>query len=707
MLDKIAIYKLIVKYSPISFIELAKKAHIKIIDNKNLTKLLNDWIKENKLIITSKGNYIPIKHIKTVVGELKYVNEGKFAFVDIFNEDNEVIESIFVSKNDFNNALPNDTVQVAVYQYFNDEKNYGKVEKIINVQTKYLTGIINFSKNKFLFEPINKMYSMFSFQFKQNNLVINEQDIIKAQIVKKNKNILIIEPIKIISNSKDPMAFVEAYNYENNVPNTFPEEVLLHSQLIDDEIDIKDLKNRVDLRDKLIVTIDGENTKDFDDAISVKKINDNLFELNVHIADVAYYVKENDPIDNEAVKRGTSIYLVNKVIPMLPEKLSNGICSLNPNVDRYTLTVSMQINKSGQTIDKKIFASIINSKYRLTYQKVNDYFNKNILFEDKQLNLMLNEAIELSKILSEYKKQQGYIDLEINEPIIKTDEKGKVIDICIKNSGFSETMIENFMVKANEAVAEYLTDLKIPFLYRIHDQPNEEKILYFENVLDQLNINYSIDKNNITPLNFQNIIENIKKQRNDEFIKTLFLRTMSKAIYSKDNIGHFGLASKFYCHFTSPIRRYPDLIVHRALREIVFQNNIDKNEYLKKLDSIAKLNNDSEKFALETERNTNDLKFAEYWENKIGQIHVGQVISLMPFGIFVQFENKTDAMIHITNMCDNEYKLNDNKTEFVSQNRKIKLGDYVKVIISSADKKTGKVDGILFECQMIRTKNNE
>ncbi|WP_051617831.1 ribonuclease R [Mycoplasmopsis iners] len=708
MLKEVEIYKLLIKNAPIEFVKLAKLARIKISENRLLTELLVNWSKNNKITEVKKGLYVPIQVVKEIEGTLKYASEGKFGFIDIEQlDENQPKESYFVPKPEFNGALPNDLVKATVIKYLdNTEKTFAKIDKIIERKTKLITGVYKKNGEYFDFIAISKNLQNVKFKILSSDVKIKVNDIVIAELLDYKKGIFGIKIKQVVSSIDDPMVFVEAYLAEKDIAKSFPEDVLKQAIQIPDFVDEKDINNRLDLRNELIVTIDGNDTKDFDDAINVKKIDENTYELGVHIADVSYYVKEDSPIDAEALKRGTSIYLVNKVIPMLPEKLSNGICSLNPNVDRFTLSAIMTIDKWGNNIKTELRQSVINSKYRLTYDRVNEFINNNKTFEDENLNNMLNNAVELAKIIRKFKNDQGYINFEIKEPYIKLDEKGNVVDIVEKSTGFSENLIEDFMVRANEQVAEYLAKAKLPALYRIHEKPSQEKLDYFVSVLNELNIKVAVNKDDITPKSFQKIVEQINKIRKDEFLKILFLRTMQKAIYSPDNIGHFGLASVDYCHFTSPIRRYPDLVIHRIIRELVFNKNKNKLDYFKQiLPEIAVSNSNSEQVALETERNTNDLKYAEYWEKKIGQIHQGQVVSIMPFGIFVEFENKTEAMVHISNMCDNEYEVNEANTEFKSKNRTIKLGDMVSVVISKADRTTGKVDAILKECFDIQQTN--
>ncbi|QSF13438.1 ribonuclease R [Mycoplasma sp. Mirounga ES2805-ORL] len=682
------------------FIDIVKRNKIHPSKNRELTSILKDLVFEHKIYKSRDDSYSLLEKINTITGEIRFAGEGKFAFVDFKVNDSET-EGIFIPNIYFNKAMNGDTVKVGIFKPQGDKngKTFGIVESIIKSQTTTLTGVLFLKYNQLAFKPLNANFSIYEFVINDNYVDARLEDVVEARIISNNGKLLEINIVKKISNIGDPNCYVKALSIEKNIPNDFPKEVLDAASLIPQDIKDENIDDRVDLRNELIVTIDGDDTKDFDDAISVKKLDNGNFELGVHIADVSYYVKEGESIDNEALERGTSIYMVHKVVPMLPTSLSNGICSLNPNVDRFTLSVITTVDKNGKRQNTKIIPSIINSKYRLTYDRVNKFISENLVFGDKKLNEMMTQAVELADIIRNYKNEQGYIDFEIVEPYIKCDDKGNVIDILAKETGRAESLIEDFMVCANEEVATYLTRKKIPMIYRIHDKPDEEKIEYFKMVLNELGIKVNISKNEITPKSFQKIIREIKSQRDDEFLKMLFLRTMSKAIYSPDNVGHFGLASEEYCHFTSPIRRYPDLVVHRILRNYIFNNKkFNRSEVIEKLEKIAIANSESEQKALQAERDTNDLKYAEYYKSKVGQLLKGQILSILKFGMFVEFENKTEALVHVSTMIDDEYELSESQTEYIGKNKTYKLGQEVEVIIVKSDPTNGKVDAVLKSC---------
>lgn len=683
---------------------LLRKLNISPRHSKILTNMLINLSSRDLIAFDKRdSSYVALRKINTIQGPIHFASEGKCAFVDVEElSKNGTKSSYFVSSNNFNTALNNDIVEADVFEPISPDNNrtFAKVKKIIERRCKTLIGVLDNVNGFVTFKPIEPIYKNTSFRIKNIASEARVLDVVVAEIINYENRNKEINIIKRITDVNDPMAYVKSLEEARNVPREFPAEVNEYIQkFIPENIKNEDLSMRTDLRNDLVVTIDGSSTKDFDDAISVVKIDENTYELGVHIADVAYYVKENTPLDDEALKRGTSIYLLNEVVPMLPFKLSNGICSLNPNEERLTISCITKINKLGQSIETKIVLSVIKSKYRLTYERVNEFINESKDFEDKELNKMLKNAYELSQIIREFKNKQGYIDFEIQEPHIELDSDGRVLDISVEKTGESEKMIEDFMVRANEEVAKFITNSKLPMMYRIHEVPSEEKIEYFLEVLKSLKINVSLNRKHITPLTFQKIINQINSQRNDEFLKMLFLRTMQKAVYSPDNIGHFGLASECYCHFTSPIRRYPDVIVHRVLWDFVFKKQLNKvDEFAANLQKIAAMNSASEENAVQLERDVNDLKFAEYFKSKINSEFEGQVFGITKFGMFIQFDNKTDAMVHISNIGDGDFEANEQMTKLYSKNdpkKAYKLGQTVRVVITNADETTGKIDCVL------------
>ncbi|UUD36497.1 ribonuclease R [Mycoplasmopsis citelli] len=700
------IYQFIKNSKSKSFLEIARHFKIKPKDNHQLNKILAILQKDCKVFRNEKDEYYAPELINTTSGVFFASTKGSFGFVDYdIDEENKTKKSVFVKSFNFNGAITNDIVQVNIYINPHDENNlsYGVITHILERKNDAIIGFIKQKNNTFYFLPTDLRFKNCSWALMPSTTEYKLNDLVVAKILKYEGKIVFIVVEKIITNEADPMVFVKAYLESIKAPENFPKSLASEISEIPDDIYNEDLSNRIDLRNKLIVTIDGEDTKDFDDAINVEKLSNGNWKLGVYIADVSYYVKEDTLLDKEALSRGTSTYLVDRVIPMLPEKLSNGICSLNPDEDRFVLACEMEIDKYGQTIKSNIFQGVINSKFRLTYKNVNHFLDTGFIDTSKhphlseQLANMLNQAKELSLIIHKWKTNQGYIDFEIDEPKIKLDEHGFVKDIVINKRGFSEVLIEDFMVRANEVVAQTLYQAKLPLLYRVHEIPNEEKLSTLINSLEVVNLPTPNFKHyQITPKLFADFVEQVKNNRDDDFVKLLFLRTMQKAVYSQNNIKHFGLASDHYCHFTSPIRRYPDLIIHRIIRDYLIDKKAVNVEKLStKLAEFGELNTASEQKAVQIERKVNDLKFAEYLKSKIGQSFKAQILSVLNFGFFVEFDFKASGLIHKSNLFDGDFEINENATKLVSKNKTYTIGDIVEVTVINVDLVEGKVDCVL------------
>ena len=674
-----------------SFKELAKHNKVPINKNKEFSSFLFSLVKAGDIFQTNDRKFfVPIFKNDKISGEIK-INPNGFGFVDLDDG-----SSIFILKNNLNFCLDNDTVEVKYFESPNKKGQFqGVVTNILKRNSLEFVGTIKLEHNNLKFIPLNKK-NFWKYRFiKKYDLKIDDQ--VKVKIQKIQDNFIYIELVSILGNTKDPFMDIKSLIEDKGIDSNFDQNIIDYAKKIPQEIDdVNSPENisRVDFRNKLIVTIDGEDTKDFDDAIHVEKIDDNFSKLFIHIADVSYYVKENDFLDKEAFNRGTSIYLIDRVIPMLPKELSNGICSLNPNVDRYTLTMETIIDKEGNSKESKIYPSIINSKYRLTYTEVNDLLNGKLksLYEDEKLTNMIFKSYDLSKAIRTFKEKEGFVDFEIEESKIVLDSNGKTIDILKKERGKSEMMIEDFMIRANEIVAKTIYEHKIDSLYRIHAKPEAEKMLELKKVINVLGVNIDF-KTNVKPLDFSKIISKIKEKRFDNFVKMLLLRTMSKAEYSSNNIGHFGLASKFYTHFTSPIRRYPDLIVHRILRECIFKNNKEKLKL--DLNKIGNATSLAEQRAVDLERKVNDMKKVEFYENSIGQEIKGQIVTITKFGFFVEFENGAGGLVHISTLLDDEYKISNDGLCLEGKKSKFTIGDNINVKILRVLKSESKLDLII------------
>ncbi|QZE12279.1 ribonuclease R [Mycoplasma sp. Ms02] len=708
------IIEYIIKKQKATFIDIVKDLKIKPNHNKEVTSILGKLQKEYAITKNRDDSFSYMEFVKDYQGTFYVNNSGNFAFVEKAEDKDlpiEEKESYYVSKFNFNFALNGDLVNIKVFKDSSKQGTaafYAVVTDILERKNDQVIGFLKKNKTFIDFFPIDKRFSSQKFKIVNVKTEAKINDLVVAKIVGYDKVRILVDIVKVITNETDPKVFLKAFIEEVKLPQGFPQtleqEIAQIPLTIEDKVNLADRAQRRDLRNELIFTIDGESTKDFDDAISIKKLENGNYKLGVHIADVSYYVQEDTLIDQEALERGTSIYLADRVVPMLPEALSNGICSLNPNVDRYALSCEMEIDKNGNNISIDIFPSIINSKFRLTYKQVNLFLEaenqelSDAVDKSHELRRDLNLSYELSRIIHKFKENEGYIDFEIKEPKIVLNEDGSVADIKIEERGKSEVLIEDFMVRANETVAKFLSEKGFPVMYRVHDAPDEEKIHNFKTVLNALDVNIQVSAEGLSPVKFAQVVRDVKKQRNDEFINLIFLRTMQKAKYSPYNVGHFGLASENYCHFTSPIRRYPDLMVHRVIRDLVFDKKIDKKDnFEEKMDKISNQNSTSEQSAVEIERKSNDLMYAEYFSKKIGTKMKAQIISVLKFGFFVEFENKTDALVHKTTLFDGEYEANETGTVFYSSSRKFKIGDAVDVTIVGTDLVEGKIDAVLTE----------
>jgi ribonuclease R len=504
------------------------------------------------------------------------------------------------------------------------------------------------------------------------------------------------EIIKIIGHKNDVGVDILSYVYQYEFDPTFSDEVMNAVEKIPSEVLPEEYDGRVDLRNEVIFTIDGDDTKDIDDAISIKKISNDVYELGVHIADVSHYVKNEGIIDKDAYERGTSVYLVDRVIPMLPHKLSNGICSLNPEVDRLALSCVMNINSKGYVIKYKIFKSVIRSRKQMTYNCVNDILENNKVPDGyepfvKDLKLMN----ELSNILRKKMVNHGYLEFDRPEAKILVDEKGQPTEIKLREQRTGEKLIENFMIAANETVAGYIEDMKVPGIYRVHDKPNKEKLEVFLKFLNRKGYNIKADINKFKNTDYQRLLKLFKGKDEEVILSTFAIQTMSKAKYSDINIGHFGIASKRYAHFTSPIRRYPDLTLHRLVKDYTERNNSKTISYWQnKLFDIANQSSKKEQDAINCERDVDSMKKAEYMENHIGEKYKGVISGVTEFGFFVELENTVEGLVRIDSLGGDYYIYNRDLSAILGKNSKkmYMYGDTVMVEVIAANKETAQVD---------------
>lgn len=633
---------------------------------------------------------------KKLISGVFRANEKGFGFVSVEEEDKEPYE-IFIAPNNTFNSLNGDTVLVKPISSNNGKNAEGKIIKILKHEKNEYVGTFEKSKTFGFVVPDDKKITTDIYISKSNCKKIKDKQKVVVRITKypekgKNAEGKIIEVLGGVNEAGvDMMSVIR----DNGLPYEFPDEVESELIYIEEKIDKKDIPNRVDLRSKEIFTIDGEDAKDLDDAISIEKNEKGNYILGVHIADVSYYVREGTSLNKEAINRGTSVYMFDRVIPMLPTKLSNGICSLNQGEDRFTLSITMEIDSKGNVLSSDVYKGIINVTRRMTYTNVTKILENSDMKIVKEYEPYIHHfklMEELAMILKNKRKQSGSLDLNIPESKIILDENGVAIDVKKYELTFANEIIEQFMLIANEQIAEKFYWLEAPFIYRVHEEPDIEKISELNKFLFNLGYKIKASKDNIHPKAFAEVLEEIKGTKEERVISNLILRTLKLARYESENKGHFGLASKYYCHFTSPIRRYPDLFIHRVISKYLLSNyNVNENELgklFKKSVKYAKSSSEREKIATLAEREAEDIKKAEFMSNKIGEEFTGVVSSITSFGIFVELESTIEGMIRFENLGNDFYIYDEEHKNLIGKHTKevIKIGDIMKVKVIEADK---------------------
>lgn len=684
-------------YKPLTFKELLQALGIEGKMKKALLVALNELEDEGKIIFTRSERYGLPEKMNLVRGVLEGHQKG-FAF--LIPEDKS-LQDFFISPADMNGAMHGDRVIVRPMNVSEDVKSpQGKVIRIIERANPYVIGTFQKSRHFGFVVPDDKRIAFDIFVPKEEFNGAKENTKVTVKITewpdqRKNPEGTIVE---VIGDIEDTKTHIDAVLLAKKVRQVFPEDVIREAKRVSQEgIREAEIKGRKDLRNINIITIDGSDAKDLDDAVYAEKLNDNEYLLGVHIADVTHYVKEDGKLDKEAFRRGTSIYLTDRVIPMLPKELSNGVCSLNPGEDKLTLSVEMVINKDGRVVDYKIFESIVNNRYRMTYDQVTEILeNTNEELTDKYKDIvpMLKTMEELSMILRKKRELRGAIDFEFPERKVISDETGKAIDVRKYERKISNKIIEEFMLVCNETVAEHYYWLNMPFVYRVHEDPDEEKMYEFSKFIH--NFGYSLKGNVVHPKELQQLLNKIKDKREESIINNMMLRSLKKAIYSPDASTHFGLAAEYYCHFTSPIRRYPDLQIHRIIKgHIKGKYSEDGLQKLYERTALAaEQSSKMERLADEVERDTEKIRIAEFMSDKIGQEYEGVVSGVTNFGVFVELENTVEGLVHISNMVDDYYIYDDEKKELFGQgsHKTYKIGDRVKVRVDNVSIPKAEID---------------
>ena len=627
-------------------------------------------------------------------------NQKGFGFVKIEEREDE----IYISKENSLNALNGDHVLIEITEEGNKIKSAeGKVVKILKHEKDTVVGTFQYNKNFGFVIPDDKNFGTDIFISKKNFGKARNNHKVLVKIIKYPEKGKKAEGkiIEVLGNVNEAGVDMLSIIKEHKLPAKFPEEVVEEARKCGNKIDKKDIPNRRDFRNENIFTIDGEDAKDLDDAVRVEILENGNYKLEVHIADVSYYVKENSLLDSEALLRGTSIYMLGRVIPMLPRELSNGICSLNAGEDRFTLSCIMEIDKSGNVISSDICKGIICVKERMNYtdvQKILDNSDKDVLERYKLYIDDFKLMEELAKILKERRLKNGYLNLNIPETKIELDIDGRVIGIGKYETTFANEIIEQFMLTANEVVAEKFYWLDSPFIYRVHEEPDIEKIKELNKFLYNFGLKIKVTKDNIYPKEFSKILDEIKGKEEERIISTLILRTLKLAKYEPENKGHFGIASKYYCHFTSPIRRYPDLFIHRVISKYLENNYVLEDKEYNLLKEQAKdrsiKSSEREKIATEVEREAIKMKMAEYMESKIGEEYDAIISSITSFVVFAELENTIEGLIKFENLGDEYFIYDEERKILIGEitNKIYKIGDKIKIRVIRASKELKEID---------------
>lgn len=694
MLEKII--NLFKQYKVLSIEDLKEKLEVESAkDFVELVKFVGKLEQKSTIIQLPNEKFLYVKEELEIEGIIRIHQKG-FAFV---YSENLGIE-VYVPKGFTQSAMSGDKVLVKVDSVYSDNRNIeGIVQKVIERNTKYTVGTLTNAKYFSFVKSDDKNISKYIkiTNAKNFNLVDGSKVLVEITDYSKvsfedHKGII----LKSLGHKDDPGVDILSVIYKHGIPSEFPEEVEEQTKNISDKIEIED-KYR-DCTKEMIVTIDGDDAKDLDDAISVVKTKKG-YRLKVFIADVSRYVVEDSPLDIEASKRGCSVYLADRVVPMLPRKLSNNICSLNPHVLRYTICCDIDFTDKGIPESYDIYPAIIESKGRLTYKKVNEVYedNKETIKEYKPYVPMLRTALELSKKIRLNREKRGAIDFDKPESKIVVDEKGEVLDVVLRERGVAERLIEDFMLSANEVIGEHFYWMQVPFVYRIHEEPKVQKLKQFFDISASFGYRVKGSIEEVEPYMLSNMLMKFKGEVIEPMLSTILLRTMNQARYSTTNIGHFALATKFYTHFTSPIRRYPDLLVHRLIRKYLFEGEVKESTleyYTTKLPELAESSSEYEKRAVDCEREVDKMKKCEYMMKYQEQTFRGVVSSVTNFGVFITLENNIEGLVHIKAMNDDYYTYDEKNMLLIGRrNKKIyRLGDEAIVKVANVDLENYEID---------------
>lgn len=644
------------------------------------------------------------KKKQKIIGILRS-NEKGFGFVE-FEDENK--DDIFIPSQYINNALNGDTVEIKIIkEKKGDKRAEAKIVKVVKREKDTVIGIFQKSKNFGFVVPDDKKFNTDIFIPKGKFKNAKNNDKVVAQITKypekgKNAEGVIVEVLGNINQAGVDMLSVIK---EFDLPNEFPEQVLKEAKAIPQTIDLAQIKNRRDLRNNEnmnIFTIDGEDTKDIDDAVHVEKKENGNYILDVHIADVSHYVKKGSNLDNEAIFRGTSIYMLDSVIPMLPVELSNGICSLNAGEDRFALSCSMEIDENGKVVNSDVYKSVIRVTEKMNYNNVNKILNnldEEIVKKYEKYISDFKLMEELAHILKNRREKAGYLNLDIPESEIILDKNGRAVDVKKFEISFANEIIEHFMLTANETVAEKFYWMNYPFIYRVHEEPDIDKVKELNRFLWGIGYKIHISQDKVYPIEFAKVLAEVKGKDEERVVSNLILRTLKLAKYENQNRGHFGIASKFYCHFTSPIRRYPDLFVHRMISEYLDAPKEIQEQFEMDSQKYAERSSERETIATKAEREAESIKKAEFMESKVGQEYDAIISSITPFGMFAELENTVEGLIRFEDMGDDYYIYDEERKQLIGEHTKkvYKIGEKIRIVVIKASKVMRQIDFALIE----------
>ncbi|HEO7584505.1 ribonuclease R [Streptococcus agalactiae] len=627
-------------------------------------------------------------------------NKAGFGFLSIDQDEDDM----FIGKNDIAYAIDGDTVEAVVKKPADRLNGTAAEARVVNIVERSLKTLVG----KFVLDDERPKYAGYiksknqkinqKIYIRKEPVVLDGTEIIKVDIDKyptRGHDYFVASVRDIVGHQGDVGIDVLEVLESMDIVSEFPEDVIAEANAIPDAPTEKDLIGRVDLRQEVTFTIDGADAKDLDDAVHIKLLDNGHFELGVHIADVSYYVTEGSALNREALSRGTSVYVTDRVVPMLPERLSNGICSLNPNLDRLTQSCIMEIDQNGRVVNHQITQSVINTTYRMTYIAVNDIIagDEEICSEYESIVFSVQHMVTLHHTLEAMRTRRGALNFDTSEAKIMVNDKGMPVDIVIRNRGIAERMIESFMLAANETVAEHYARLKLPFIYRIHEEPKAEKLQKFIDYASVFGVQIQGTATKITQSALQDFMKKVQGQPGSEVLSMMLLRSMQQARYSEHNHGHYGLAAEYYTHFTSPIRRYPDLLVHRMIRDYDDKAMDKADHFANLIPEIATQTSSLERRAIDAERIVEAMKKAEYMEEYVGEEFEGVVASVVKFGMFVELPNTIEGLIHVTTLPE-YYHFNERTLTLQGEKsgKVFRVGQQIKVKLIRSDKETGDID---------------